>query len=367
MPSHYPSLLADRLLRILAILLILLVALLQALGFFKGVETSLEHQLHRHFSSYFLREASPVVLISFNKSPQGYSSIEVAMVLRGLEALSPRCIVVNGPIEHEQGPVPFLPTIIAKLKQAEIALIAPQIPSPSARFQSVPLIRYSLTSSAPKWPSVDGKGVPGAGNAFLPQNTEPQGSAVTLPLLAKASDGVPVGSLWWWALPKAIHQRPPLLLFGTILLLPNHTAIHLTSTGGAKFASSSILEMPLDDFLLQCEQKEQGTISPSFDSIWNKSTVLIGTHDDLATAASLAALLEETAWHHLSLGVQLMILVGWISSLVLAPKFSIPGPILAGIILLLLAISTLLLLHHGIIFPFMPGAFVVVVLLGKRR
>ena len=349
----------------IAILLILVLAALQALGFFNELEARMENTLRHHLPPHFLPEAPRVVLITLEHSPQGYHAMDVAMVLRGLLNLSPRCIVMCDLIEQEKGPVPFLPTILTKLKAAGIPLIVPQLPSSFAHFQSISLIRFSLTSKHLIWPSLEGRATPGAGDAFLPQNNQLPASDLALPLFATASDGVPIGSLWWWALPQEIHQHPPLLLFGKILLLGNHSALHLTPTGAVRSSPAFLLEMPLDDFLLQIEQKEQGTISPTFDSIWNNTTVILGTHDDAPKAISLAALLQVTPWRHPSLGVQGVIALGWIAVLIIAQRLIISRWLLSTLILLLIIAITILLLHYGIIIPFLPGVITALLLLKR--
>lgn len=342
---------------ILGILLILGVTLLQAFGFFQALELHLINSLREHAPSRFLPEPSRVVLISMEKTPHGFPSLDVAMVLRGLKNLSPRCIAINGLIESEQGPVSFLPTIQSALSKSGVTLIIPQIPSPTARFQSIPLIRYSLRSGEINWPTLEGKAIPGAGYAFLSATSHSVNSDLALPLLAYTSDVVPIGSLWWWLLPKELLQRPPLLLFGKFLFLSNHTPIHLTSSGSISPSSGEAVEMPLEDYLLQIEQKEQGTISPTFDNLWNKSVVLLGSHDDMLTASLFASMLHQVDWHHLSLWIQGVLALGWIVLLFLCSKLpSIPHRcILSAVIVILLMTLLLLLLHKGIIFPLLPG------------
>ncbi len=340
---------------LIGVSIIFAAALIQALGFLNPLELRLLNSLQELAAARFLPEVPRVILISLDPGPNGYPAMDLAMVLRGLKNLHPRCIVVNGRIKPEQGPVPFLPPIRSGIKETGITLVIPQLPSPTARFQSITLIRYSLTSGNAKWPILEGKAIPSAGDAFLPSTTNSPALDSRLALFADTYEGVPVGSLWWWALPQELHQKPSLLLFGKILLLSNHTPLQLTLAGEANATSGSILEIPLDDFLLQCEQKEQGTISPTFDTLWDKSTVVIGTHDDACKAASLSVLLQSAGWYHLSLVTQGVIALGWIVLLILSQKLSISPWIISTLILVFITPLTLLLLHHGIITPYLSG------------
>ena len=340
---------------LIGVSLIFAAALIQALGFLNPLDLRLLNSLQELGPSRFLPEPPRVILISLQKTTHGYPAMDLAMVLRGLKNLHPRCIVVNGQIEPEQGPVPFLPPIRSRIAETGITLVLPQLPSPTSRFQSIPLIRYSLTSVSYDWPIIDGKAIPGTGDAFFPSTTNSPGSDSRLALFANTCEGVPVGSLWWWTLPQEVRQTPSLLLFGKVLLLSNHTPLQLTSAGEANASYGSILEIPLDDFLLQCEQKEQGTISPTFDTLWDKSTVVIGSHDDASKAASLSVLLQSAVWQHLSLVMQGVLAIGWFVLLILSRKLSISPWIISTLILVFITSLTLLLLHQGIINPYLSG------------
>ena len=355
--------------RLLGILLLVTLSLLQAFGVFHLLELNLTNVIREYGPSRLLPESPRLVLISLEHTPRGFSAMDVAMVMRGLKNLSPRCIAINGLIEPEQGPVPFLPTIQSTLSKSGITLIHPQLPSPQEHFQSVPLIRYSLTSGGMSWPILQGMASPGVGDAFFPADINVLHPDSALPLLALTSNRVPIGSLWWWLLPNEIHQRPPLLLFGNFLFLSNHTPLHLTQAGSISPTTGEAIEMPLDDFLLQIEQKEQGTISPTFDMLWNKSTVLIGTHDVVMQASLFATLLQQVAWHHLSLKIQGAISLGCILLLIISRKLSPRHRyFLSALILLLSIILTLLFLHQGIIIPFLPAISLgVLLLLSNKR
>lgn len=349
----------NRILLSLGMLLILLLAACQGLGLCQQWEQFLLH----HLSSRFLPEPPQVILITLDKHPKGFQAMDVAMALRGLGKFSPRCIVIDGLIEAEEGPVPFLPDIFSQLAaRQDLKLIVPQLPSPAAHFQSVSLIRYSLHAESLSWPKVEGEAVPSTGDAFLPDLSNLDSS---LPLFATASHGVPVGSLWWWTLPEALHKSPPVLLWNKLLLFSTHTQILLTPSGAALPAlPGEFIEMPLDDFLLQMEKREQGTLSPTFDSLWNRSTVILGTSLDFAKATALASLLQELSWRHLALWKQGLMTLFWMIVLVCFRKQTLlPPKFLSLTIFILVGMATLLLLPHGIIFPFLPALWTAFLLL----
>jgi hypothetical protein len=347
---------------LIGVTLIFIVTVLQALGFCNPLEQGLIHALRRIFPA-LLPQAHRTVLLSFESSPGGFPSMDVAMALRGLGELHPRSLLIDGTLAPENGPVPFLPSLFTRLKEADVTLLVPQ-PAPSAsastRFRAVPLARYSLGPPHPGWPILPGKAVPGIGNAFLPESRNAPNS---LPLFSSTSDGSTIGSLWWWALPAAERQTP-FLLFGKLLLLGNHAPLRLTPTGetlpSASSPPESFMEIPLDDFLLRMEQRDQGILSPSFDGLWNNATVVLGTHDNLPEAAAMAALLDETSWRHLALGTQILLACGWSVLFFLVPKFifghrNIPGWLLPLLIVIVLSATTLVMLHLGTIIPFLPG------------
>ena len=349
----------------LAIPLIFLAALLQGLGFSQQLEKGLLHLLPMHLRP----EAPRIILLSLEKGAAGDSPLDVAMVLRGLTQFHPECVIVNGKIEPEQGTVPLLPSILARLtNHMGITLILPESPSPETLFRSVPLVRYSLSEKQSDWPILSGRSGPGTGAAYLPKD-QPIGNH-NLPLLAKSSDGATIGSLWWWCLPWETRTHPPFLLCDTILLLANHAPLHLTSSGEVSQSGNgeTFREIPLDDFLLKIEQKERGVISPTFDSLWKNATVVLGTHDDSVTISMLAALLQAIFFRRLPLWSQTMMIRGWMFLFFLIKNRrggidQLPRWLLPLLITLIVIFTTLFLMHQGIIIPFLPGIVTALLLL----
>jgi hypothetical protein len=347
--------------RVLGIVLILLFAVLQGLGFFQP----LEKILRQYLPLRILPESPRVILVSLESGDQGYRAIDSAMALRALRLLTPRCVIIDGVIEPELGNIPLLPNIISRLRSSGTSLILPQFSAPSSRFQAVSLIRYSLyPERLSGWPQFEGKSLPGTGDAFLlnPLQAPPEEALLPpLPLLATTAEGSTIGSLWWWALPSEIRAIP-LLLFGKILFLGNHTPLYLPPSGEVQLSAGAVIEMPLDNFLLHIEHKEQGTISPSFDSLWKNATVVLGTHAALAQAAVFASLLQETSYTHYSLRIQFLMTLAWMVIFLLAQKAralpNMPRWLFFLSIALLTAILlgiALLLLHQGVLFPFFPA------------
>ena len=344
------------------IILIVAIALLQALGFCRPLECSLIESLH-FLVPGFLPSTPSTLLLSLEKSSLGFSSMDVAMSLRGLGELNSRCVIIDGSIQPEEVSVPYLPGILSQLTTSGIQVILPQVPSPtnSEDFRSVPLIRYSLRSNLLTWPHLEGRAIPGKGAAFLPSSPEETNS---LPLLAATSDGTPIGSLWWWALPEST-RKTPFLLSGKILFLGNHTPLHLTPDGELRLShSESVMEIPLDDFLLRLEEREQGKISPSFDALWKNATVVIGSHDDLASASAFNTLVKETIYSRFSLGDQCIMIVILLMFFLISRSFQFKNPshpplflrwrIRLGFLLLLI-VGTVLGAHYSLIVPFLPA------------
>ena len=228
----------------LAIPLIFLAALLQGLGFSQQLEKGLLHLLPMHLRP----EAPRIILLSLEKGAAGDSPLDVAMVLRGLTQFHPECVIVNGKIEPEQGTVPLLPSILARLtNHMGITLILPESPSPETLFRSVPLVRYSLS------------------------------------------------------------EKHTILLLANHAPLHLTSSGEVSQSGNGE----TFREIPLDDFLLKIEQKERGVISPTFDSLWKNATVVLGTHDDSVTISMLAALLQAIFFRRLPLWSQTMMILGW--------------------------------------------------------
>ena len=351
----------------LAVPLILLTALLQGIGFFQRVEMWVMGILPAHLRT----QSQRVILISMEKENGEFSSLDVAIALRGLSHSHPDCVIVNGTIKPEQGSVALLPNILARLTDnTGITLIIPQSPSPEALFRNVPMIRYSPWKMECKWPIFPGQSGPGTGAAYLPKN---DGAKENLPLLAKSSEGAIIGSLWWWGLPQSVKEHPPFLVGESLLLLGNHALTHLTARGDfSKTAySGAYREIPLDDFLLQIEQKERGIISPAFDSLWKESTVILGSHDDAAKISTFANLLREVSSKRLPLWSQSLMAFGWMALFFLIRSQPSGGQyvqcrLLSLLITLAVMLTTLLLIHQGIVIPFLPGIVTALLLFWRR-
>ena len=348
----------------LAVLLIFLTALMQGLGFCPQMERGLAYLLPEH-----LRPEPPrMILLSLESGPQGFSALDVAMALRGLGQFHPECILVNGKIEPEKGSVPLLPGIISSLiNKTDITLILPESPSPEARFRRTPLVRFTFWANENTWPVLAGKCGTGTGAAYLPDNQE---TKENLSLLASSSDGSTIGSLWWWGLPLQVRKHPPLLLCDTILLLANHSLLRMTPSGEVPLSTEggTFREIPLDDFLLQIEQKERGVISPAFDTLWKNATVVLGTHSDTATISDFASLLREVSAKRPSLRIQMLMALGWIMLFILIKNGrsgiqSLPRWLLPLLIVLIVIFTTLFLMHQGFMIPFLPGIITALLLL----
>jgi hypothetical protein len=310
---------------------------------------------------------SPVVLLELNAGSDGFAAMDIALALRGLSLLHPDRVLLDGRIAEEKEAIPLLPGVLDRLKKdPSMVLVLPHAGGVQSVFQPIPLTRCPPCTNLFPWQKVQGKALapvhdPVEG-AYLPA---PQEKDQDLPLLAMTDDGSVIGSLWWWALPSEVTASPSYLFFGKIFLSSTATFFWITPSGAYHPLSDlRVKPLSLDDFLLRVEQKEQGTISPGFDALWNKAVVIIGTSAEEGRATALADLLRATGIRPLSFVSQTVITFGWvllfllIQELHLRASFRFTRWIFPPVILIALIGITLCLLPHGILLPFLPGLIV---------
>jgi hypothetical protein len=345
----------------LSALSIIWVAILQAFGF----TPTLENLVSDSFASVANAKAQ-VVLLTMGRNRETFKALDLALSLRGLSHLHPRCVLINGYAGREDGPLPLLDGMMKRLQEdpsLPLRVIRPLPPSPTTRFTSVPLIRYGLTSKAiSAWPYLEGEAESNKGASFL----KAPGKAIddSVRLEGKSFDGIPllgrtdhkaiIGSVWWNALPD---NSFPILLFGRILMFGNHHAIHLKADGSfGQGSRAEIRTLPLEDFLLRMEQREQGSSSPDFDAIWNRSVVVIGTREDEGSVSVLADLLHGIGIGRLAVTIQGTLALLWtLMVILLTPRIS---PLIRMTFSLLIISGTVgatsIFINHGVLIPFLP-------------
>jgi hypothetical protein len=340
------------------LLLLIASSILQAAGFFWEMERTLIHLLPKNR----LPESSKTILLQAERGENGFKALDVAMALRGLAKLHPSQIVIAGPLSPDEQSRPLLNDLLTRLSDDNISVIQPQVASPDTQYRPIPLCSYN----PPKWMGLSSQWqiLPGSlsnkgWGCFLPAAAESEGN--DLPLLAVTKYGEVIPSLWWpgWIFTsgKSPAMNGPIWLFaGRLLILPNHSTLFLDGSGKALPLPGEQARMELlDDFLLQMEQKERGTLSPGFDELWIHSTVVLGSSDDRERVALFSALAEKISWAHLPFlwqwteAAMLAILV-----LVLHQRRISLRIVVALMILLLTISATILCARHALLVPFLP-------------
>ena len=280
-------------------LVVMLAAILQAAGFCYP----LERLLVRSLPERMLPLRPQTVLLTLDSEPEGFRSLDVALILRGLSRFSPRCVVVNGIVAPEGESLPLLPGILERIRE---------------------------------------KGVGGG----------------SLPLLGSTAAGDTVASLWWDAISVGREPLHGFACFGKmLLLLEEGSPLWIDPSGSAESHGSGAAKVvPIEDFLLKVEQGERGTLSPDFDVLWQGATVVLGASGDRARCALLSGLLDELRFHRLSLGIQAALAAGAIILLAVLWRMNAPTRIVATLLVMSgIAAAAVFFLERGVMVPFLPG------------
>ena len=337
-------------------LVVMLAAILQAAGFCYP----LERLLVRSLPERMLPLRPQTVLLTLDSEPEGFRSLDVALILRGLSRFSPRCVVVNGIVAPEGESLPLLPGILERIREKGVGggfpVILPVAPSPQAHFGLLPLPR-SLLRGRP-WKSrdlIEGVAVPGESGRFL---SYLEGQSGSLPLLGSTAAGDTVASLWWDAISVGREPLHGFACFGKmLLLLEEGSPLWIDPSGSAESHGSGAAKVvPIEDFLLKVEQGERGTLSPDFDVLWQGATVVLGASGDRARCALLSGLLDELRFHRLSLGIQAALAAGAIILLAVLWRMNAPTRIVATLLVMSgIAAAAVFFLERGVMVPFLPG------------
>jgi hypothetical protein len=334
------------------IVAILLAALIQASGLLHPRESRLPK---------LLGIPSPVqtrtVFLSLPIGADGGTDpMDVALVLRGLSMLHPSLILLASTHPISGDAAQLLQGLKDQLREKGIPLVEATSPPAESLWRPVPLCRYlppGLSERTSSLPPVSGTAPAEGTLRYLPDATAKPG---ILPLLACTDSGEIIGSLWWEGVMKGQPNAPVWLLADRLLLLPNHAPL-LFAMGGLRIPRDLPLPRSVtsDDFLLKMEEKERGSLSPDFDSLWEHAVVVVGPPSLLPMASALAAIRESTAWGALPLiwqGVILLILIGVVTCVFFQPQR--PALLLVSALFIMGLSGAWWSLQHGLLPPILP-------------
>jgi len=335
--------------------IIVLCAALQFLGFFWPFEEFLLKRLPGRWSPGLPK----TLLITFEHAEEGLSPLDLAMALRGLEKLHPRCAVIVGNLRPTEDLPPLLRAMISRITLGNhdgFPIVYGIPPRPSSLFSPISMKHFGRPfsqSGKTVFPAIDGNAdaqVHGAG--FIPEKRGTSGN--TLQLLASVADGTTVGSFWWYAL--LIPETFPLQGGKGWIFLPNHSVVRINPEGFCPTApSSGIRAMALEDFLLRIEQMERGNISPSLDSLGRNATVFLGDQNHFGPAGAFSSLLSRVSFSRPAPMIQILVTFLLVIASTLVARW--------GLFLRIAACAALFLMaccfwfhsaRHGKLVPFVP-------------
>ena len=298
-----------------------------------------------------------------NGTEEGSDSMDVALVLRGLSMLHPALILLATEHPASGETAQLLQGVKDQLREKGIPL-SEAFPSSSERlWRPVPLCRYLLPGSADRkesLPSVVGSApAEGISRVLALPSQDPE----ILPLLSATASGEIAGSLWWEGLLKGQPNAPVWLLGDHLLLLPNHAALPFVR-GGVLIPHDLAIPRSVtsDDFLLKMEERERGSLSPDFDSLWDRTIVVVGPPSLLPMTSALASLREMTALGSLTLATQTGIMM--LLAIVVLAVFSLrrrESLLLSAALLIAGCVGCWWCLRQGILPPVIPWCVALVV------
>lgn len=301
----------------------------------------------------FLPPSPRVLLLAMDRDPEGFEPLDLAMALRGLAKLNPARVIINGKIHLQSDSLTMLEGVRERLRHEGIDLIEGTLASPETLWRPVPICTYSPPSSFHleiPLPRVAGRSAAEGKSCFLPSGDEK--IPTSLPLLATTDSGEIAGSIWWEAMKPQKPNGPTWLLGGTMLLFPNHAPL-LIDSGGVRTHSTSMTTMvPMDLFLLRIEEKERGTISPDFESLWDHTTVVIGSADDIHLTGSFHSILRNIYFNRLPLLLQSLLTLLLIIVLFTTRRLAPAKQLGIGLAIFFVTIGTGgFALHHALLLP----------------
>jgi hypothetical protein len=304
---------------------------------------------------------------------EGNDSMDVALVLRGLYMLHPSLILLATEKPASGESAQLLQGVKDQLREKGIPLTEAVPPTPESLWRPIPLCRYFAPGFAERkesLPLVAGSApAEGSFRVLEPSSQDPG----ILPLLSTTASGEIAGSLWWNGLMQGQPNAPVWLLADHLLLFPNHAALPLI-TGGLSVPHDLAVPRSItsDDFLLRMEERERGSLSPDFDSLWDHAIVVVGPSSLLPMTSALVSLRQMTALGALNLvtqaGIMILLIVIILAVTTMSWRESF---LLTGILLMSGCLGFWWCLRQGILPPILPWGvamtFSLVGILTKRH
>jgi len=350
-----PSLLVRRLALAAGMTVILIAGVTQACGLLLPWEIRISNVLG--FPSPALTARAPTVFLSLPEGTGGETAdMDTALVLRGLSMLHPSLVLLAAEQPTSADSKKLLQGMKDRLLEKGISLVTAVKPTEQRVWRPVPLCRYlppPLLGGKEPLPLI-------AGNA-LPEGTLrclelPEQESRLLPLLSITASGEIVGSLWWEGLMHGQPHASAWLLADRVLLLPNHAALPFTK-GGLLIPHNPAPAhtLPSDDFLLKMEERERGSLSPDFDSLWEHAVVVVGPPSLLPMTSALSTIREISAWRAMSLvwqGVIIVLLIGIVTCVFFMPQRA--ALLLVSVLFIAGFSGGYWALLHGLLPPILP-------------
>lgn len=336
-------------------LLLLTSAIIQAIGL-DALSLPLADGMSHLLPPGLMPPSPKVILLTMDRDAEGFDPLDVAMALRGLGKLHPSRVIINGNVRRKPDSLTILEGVRGRLIQDGITLIEGTPSSPDALWRPVPLCTYTPPSSWPSvssLPRIQGRSAAEGKSCFLPSTEEKAPSL--LPLIAATDSGEIAGSVWWESMMPIRATGPLWLLAGKLLLFPNHAPLLISSGGANILSTSTTMVVAMDLFLLRIEEKERGTFSPDFESLWDHATVVVGTSDDIHLTGSLHSILRSISFHRLPLLSQAAMALLLIVLLFVMRRLPPQNQLGMALALVTLTIGAGgVALHHALLLPILP-------------
>lgn len=291
------------------------------------------------------------------------NSMDVALVLRGLSMLHPSMILLATEHPSSGESAQLLQRVKDQLREKGIPLTEAVPPTPESLWRPVPLCRYfppGFSKRKESLPLVAGSALAEGSFRVLGPSSQDPG---ILPLLSATASGEIAGSIWWEGLLQGQPNAPVWLLADHLLILPNHTALPL-ARGGLSIPHDLAVPRSVtsDDFLLRMEERERGSLSPDFDSLWDHAIVVVGSFSLLPMTSALVSLRNIAALGALNLltqaGIMILLIVIVLAVLTVRQRESL---ILTALLLIVACLGSWWSLRHGILPPIIPWGVALVV------
>ena len=345
----------------LGALLILITASIQAVGLDRFSLSAARSLLPKGF----LPPPPKVVLFALDRDTEGFDPLELAMTLRGLAKLNPSQVIINGKIHLKSDSLTMLEGVHERLIHAGIRLVEGSPATSESLWKPVSLSTYTppptLHLDSPL-PLIAGKSLPEGKTSFLPPTEDKATSAI--PLLATTDAGEIAGSIWWDAIKSQRTTGTTWLLAGKLILFPHHAPLLISSGGARTHATTTTTMVPMDLFLLRIEEKERGTISPDFESLWDHATVVIGSTDDILITGTLHSILRNISFHRLPILLQALLTLVLIAMLFAARRLPRVHRMWIGTAILVITIvGGVFALNYALLLPSLAPLITAIILL----